>query len=127
MAHETKHSTEHPANGQSHAHHSISATTCLLVFAALVVGTVATVWTASMDLGAFNTPVALAIAVGKATLIILYFMHVLYSKWLTRTVVIGSFFFLLVLFGLTFSDYLTREKTHEIPSLYSSDPILKQQ
>ncbi|MCS7079328.1 MAG: cytochrome C oxidase subunit IV family protein [Chloracidobacterium sp.] len=127
MAHETNHHTGHQTHGGDHAHHSISAATCLRVFAALVIGTVATVWTASMDLGPFNTPVALAIAVAKATLIILYFMHVLYSKWLTRTVVIGSFFFLLVLFGLTFSDYLTREKTHEIPSLYSSDPILKQQ
>ncbi|OYT71269.1 MAG: oxidase [Chloracidobacterium sp. CP2_5A] len=127
MAHETTPHNEHLANGQGHAHHSISPATCLLVFAALVIGTVATVWTASMDLGVLNTPVALSIAVAKATLIILYFMHVLYSKWLTRMVVIGSFFFLIVLFGLTFADYLTREKTPEIPSLYSSDPILKQQ
>ncbi|WP_249399287.1 cytochrome C oxidase subunit IV family protein [Chloracidobacterium thermophilum] len=127
MGQATQQPATHHANGHSHAHPTISPATYLLVLAALVIGTVVTVWTASMDLGAFNTPVALAIAIGKATLIILYFMHIRYSTWLTRTVVIGSFFFLIVLFGLTFADYLTREKTHEIPSLYSPDPILKQQ
>ncbi|MGQ9898372.1 MAG: cytochrome C oxidase subunit IV family protein [Acidobacteriota bacterium] len=117
----------HPANGHHSAHPTISPATYLIVLVALVAGTVITVWTASIDLGVFNTPVALAIAIGKAALIILYFMHIRYSTWLTRTVVIGSFFFLIVLFGLTFADYFTREKTQGIPSLYSPDPILEQQ
>lgn len=110
MGQATQQPATHHANGHSHAHPTISPATYLLVLVALVIGTVVTVWTASMDLGAFNTPVALAIAIGKAALIILYFMHIRYSTWLTRTVVIGSFFFLIVLFGLTFADYFTREK-----------------
>ncbi len=125
MAEAKEHAGTHHAT--DHTHPTVSPVTYLVVLAALIIGTVVTVWTASMDLGALNTPVALAIAIGKATLIILYFMHVRYSTWLTRTVVIGSFFFLIVLFGLTFSDYLTREKTHGIPAIYSPDPILQQQ
>ena len=57
-----------------------------------------------------GTPtVALAIAVVKAALVILWFMHVLYSPRLTWIVGrLASFLWLAVLFVLTFSDYLTR-------------------
>lgn len=78
------------------------------VFAALLVLTFLTVWVSRIDLGAFNTTVALAIAVVKAGLVILFFMHVIHSTRLTWVVVLGSFLWLGVLFVLTFSDYLTR-------------------
>ena len=52
--------------------------------------------------------VAMAIAVVKATVVILWFMHVIHSPRLTWIVVISSFLWLGVLFVLTFSDYLTR-------------------
>jgi len=78
------------------------------VFAVLMVGTYLTVQAAYFDLGAFNTVVAVGIAVIKATLVVLFFMHVKYSTRLTWAVVAGSLFWLGILFVLTFGDYLTR-------------------
>lgn len=55
--------------------------------------------------------VATAIATVKATLILLYFMHVRYSRPLIWVVAVGGLFWLGILFGLTFSDYLTRTQS----------------
>ena len=63
---------------------------------------------AFLDLGPFNTVAALVIAVFKATLVVLFFMHVKYSTRLTWAVVVGSVFWLGILLVLTMSDYLTR-------------------
>ena len=78
------------------------------IFGALMVLTTITVAVAFIDLGALNFPVALGIAIFKATLVILFFMHVKYSSQLTKLVCGGAFFFLVILFGLTMSDYLSR-------------------
>jgi cytochrome c oxidase subunit 4 len=79
-----------------------------LVFAALMAFTAITVAAAFVDLGPLNAATALAIAVTKATLVVLYFMHVRYSTRLTWLVVLGGVFWLGILLVLTFSDYLTR-------------------
>ena len=60
-------------------HHIVPLKTYMLIFAALLVGTVITVAIAFVDLGFLNTPVAILIAMVKATLVIWYFMHVKYS------------------------------------------------
>jgi cytochrome c oxidase subunit 4 len=78
------------------------------VFAALMVFTAMTVMVAFINLGAFNFPIALGIAITKATLVILFFMHAKYSSRLTKLVVVSGFFFLIVLFGLTMADYTSR-------------------
>ena len=52
--------------------------------------------------------VALTIAMSKALLVVLFFMHVRYSTRLTWVVVVASIFWLGILLALTFSDYLTR-------------------
>jgi cytochrome c oxidase subunit IV len=79
------------------------------VFFALLVGTGLTVFAATLDLGKFNATVALGIATVKATLVALFFMHVWHaSEKLTKLVVIAALFFLLLLLGLTMSDYATR-------------------
>ena len=78
------------------------------IFGALMVGTAVTVVAAFIDLGPLNFPVALAIAITKATLVVLFFMHVRYSSRLTWAVVVGSVFWLGILLVLTFADYLTR-------------------
>jgi cytochrome c oxidase subunit 4 len=72
--------------------------------------TALTVFAANIDLGSekINTTVALAIAVTKAMLVVLYFMHVRYSSRLTWVVVAGGFLWLLIMIGLTMSDYLSR-------------------
>ncbi len=78
------------------------------IFGILMLGTYLTVQIAFFDLGRLNTVVALTIAVLKATLVVLFFMHVKYSTRLTWAVVLGSIFWLGIMFVLTMSDYLTR-------------------
>jgi len=78
------------------------------IFAILMFCTYLTVQIAFLDLGPFNAVAALAIAVFKAVLVVLFFMHVKYSSRLTWAVVIGSVFWFGILIALTLSDYLTR-------------------
>jgi cytochrome c oxidase subunit 4 len=78
------------------------------VFAALLVGTGLTVAVAFVDLGALNNVLMLGIAMTKALLVILFFMHVRWSSRLTWVVAASGFVWLLILFGITMSDYLTR-------------------
>ena len=78
------------------------------IFAILLFCTYLTVQIAFFDLGALNTVAALGIAGVKATLVVLFFMHLKYSSRLTWVVVIGSVFWFAILLTLTFSDYLTR-------------------
>ena len=90
--------------------HIVSKKVYFLIFAALMVLTILTVVAANYDLGSekINTVVALAIAVTKAMLVVLYFMHVRYSSRLTWVVVAGGFLWLVIMVGLTLSDYLSR-------------------
>ena len=90
--------------------HIVSKKVYYVIFGALMVLTALTVWVANIDLGSekLNTVVALAIAVTKAMLVVLYFMHVRYSSRLTWVVVAGGFLWLLIMVGLTLSDYLSR-------------------
>jgi cytochrome c oxidase subunit 4 len=78
------------------------------IFAILIFCTYLTVQAAFIDMGVFNTVVALTIAVFKATIVVLFFMHVKYSPKLTWLVVIGSIFWLGILLVMTLGDYLTR-------------------
>jgi len=78
------------------------------IFLTLIALTALTVSAAFVNLGVLSFAVAMMIAITKATLVILYFMHVRYSTRLTWLVIGAGFFFLLILFGLTMSDYLTR-------------------
>jgi cytochrome c oxidase subunit 4 len=89
-------------------HHVVPVRVYLAVFAALMVFTAVTVAAAFVDLGALNNVVMLAIAVVKATLVVMFFMHVRYSTRLIPVVVFGGVFFLLVMFGITMSDYVSR-------------------
>ncbi len=80
----------------------------LLVFAALMVFTAITVWAAFLEFGPFNNVVAMAIAVTKATLVVLFFMHVKYSTRLTKLIVAGGFIWLGLMFLFTLADYMNR-------------------
>ena len=79
-----------------------------LIFAALMVGTLLTVLVAKFDLGPLNNIVMLTVACAKALLVVLFFMHVRWSTRLTWVVAASGFVWLLILFGLTLSDYMTR-------------------
>jgi cytochrome c oxidase subunit IV len=90
--------------------HIVSRTVYFAIFGALLLGTLLTVVMAKVDLGAnLNTVVALTIAVVKATLVVLYFMHVRYSSRLTWVIVASGIFWLGILFVLTLSDYGSRK------------------
>jgi cytochrome c oxidase subunit 4 len=88
--------------------HVSPKSTYLTIFGGLMILTGVTVGVAFVNLGAMNLPVALAIAVTKATLVALFFMHVKYSSRLTKLVVGMAFFFLFTLFTLTMTDYMSR-------------------
>ena len=89
-----------------HAHPTIR--TFVMVWIALLILTAVTVGVATLDLGPFNAIVALTIATIKALLVMLFFMELRYSTALTKVAVVSAIFFLMLLVGLTLSDYLTR-------------------
>jgi cytochrome c oxidase subunit IV len=87
----------------------VSLATYLVVFALLMILLVVTVVAAFViNLGNANILVALTIAIIKAALVVLYFMHVKYASRLTKIFVSAAFLWLMVLFALTFGDYMTR-------------------
>jgi cytochrome c oxidase subunit IV len=92
----------------SEGHHVAPTSLYLSIFAALLVGTGLTVVVAFFDLGFMNNVVMLTIACAKAILVILFFMHVRWSSRLTWVVAASGFFWLLIMFSITMSDYLTR-------------------
>jgi cytochrome c oxidase subunit 4 len=99
------------AHEHSHAHPHVHVTPLpvyLAVFATLMVLTAVTVAVAYVDLGAFNKVVALGIASFKATIVVQYFMHVKHASRLTKLMVVSGFFFLVILIGLTMTDYGSR-------------------
>ncbi len=80
----------------------------LTVFIGLGILTTLTVFAAHQEMGLLNTPVALAIAISKASLVVWFFMGVRYNTPLTKVAVVSGFLWLLILFGLTLGDYLSR-------------------
>lgn len=103
-------SPTHAASAQPHTngHHVAPVSLYLVIFAALIVGTVLTVVVAKFDLGPLNNIVMLTVACAKALLVVLYFMHVRWSTRLTWVVAASGFFWLIIMFTLTMQDYMTR-------------------
>ena len=90
--------------------HIVSVRVYITIFLALLVGTALTVVAAFFDFPwRLNTIVALTIATAKATLVVLYFMHVRYSTRLIWVIVASALFWMALLFGFTLSDYFTRD------------------
>lgn len=79
-----------------------------LIFITLLVFTFVTIEVSRHDFGEWNTVIALTIAVFKATLVVLYFMHLRYVERLTWIVVASGILMLGILLVLTLSDYLAR-------------------
>jgi cytochrome c oxidase subunit 4 len=92
-------------------HHEPSLPTYYAVFGGLIGLTLLTVAAAYAEFlpTAWHTPVALAIAGAKATLVLMFFMHLWYGPRLTWLIAFGSLVWLAIMFGLTFADYLTRK------------------
>jgi cytochrome c oxidase subunit 4 len=96
------------SNGHANGHHVASVQFYLVIFGALIVGTLLTVVVAKFDLGPFNNIVMLTVACAKALLVVLYFMHVRWGTRLTMVVAASGFFWLLILFTITMADYASR-------------------
>jgi cytochrome c oxidase subunit IV len=88
--------------------HLVRRRTYLAIFGALLALTALTTFVAFFDLGALNPAVAMTIAVVKATLVVLFFMHLRHSDHVTWIVAGAAVFWLLILFVLILSDYLWR-------------------
>jgi cytochrome c oxidase subunit 4 len=89
--------------------HTMSVGMYYGIWITLLILTGVTAGVSFIDLGPFNTIVALVIATFKALLVVLFFMHVKYaSEKLTKTVIIAAIFWLMLLLGLSLTDYLSR-------------------
>ncbi len=80
----------------------------LAVFATLLCLTGVTVYVAFAELGPMATPIALGIAGTKASLVILYFMHVKYETRLIGLYAASGFAVLLVMFAITMGEFAGR-------------------
>ena len=96
-------------------HHIVPLKIYFLIFFALIIGTVITVAVAFVDIGILNTPLALIIALAKASLVILFFMHVKYSPKLVGLFAVAGFLWLGIMLALTMQDYYTRGWHQQAP------------
>jgi cytochrome c oxidase subunit 4 len=89
--------------------HIVTSKLYWTIWIVLICLTGLTAWIATVDLGPFNTVVALVIASIKATIVALFFMHVKYtSEKLTKMVIVSALFWLFILLSLSMADYATR-------------------
>lgn len=101
--------SESAAHGHQVVHeHIVPVSTYLAVFITLLIATGVTTWVAFQDLGNWNVVVALAIAFCKATLVVLFFMHLRYNKGLSRIILVGGLFWLGIMITFTLADELSR-------------------
>lgn len=92
-----------------HSEHIVPASLYWLIWAILIAATFLTAWIATIDLGPFNTVVALFIATCKASIVVLIFMGVKYThEKMTKPLLIGAIFWLLLLLVLSLTDYASR-------------------
>jgi cytochrome c oxidase subunit IV len=89
-------------------HHIVSPVTYLIIFFSLLVGTALTIGASYLEMGPWNPVVAIAIAVVKATLVVLFFMHIKYSSKLMKLTVGAGVFTFLILVGMSLADYISR-------------------
>ena len=88
--------------------HIVPVRVYVAVFLTLIAMTWVTAWISTVDLGPFNIYVALSIAIFKASLVILFFMHVKYQSNLIKITVGAGFFTFLALVTMTLLDYISR-------------------
>lgn len=123
----------HEASTHTEGHHVVPLSVHGRVFAALMVLLIITLAAAAVDFhkvlgpsfGWLNISIAVFIAVVKAALVILYFMHVRYSSRMTWVFAGAAFVFVGIMFGLTLSDYFTRDwlEDGKTPQIYTIDEM----
>jgi cytochrome c oxidase subunit 4 len=105
VAHTHEHGHDH---GAGHADHIVPKKIYVAVFVALIVLTWVTTGVSTLDLGRLNIYVALSIAIFKASLVLLFFMHVKYGTRLTKMIVLSGIYWLILLLFIAMSDLWTR-------------------
>lgn len=104
------------ADHAEHSEHIVSSGLYWLIFIILIICTGLTAWIATVDLGPFNTVVALVIATFKASLVVLIFMHVKYTgERMTKAILISALFWLLLLLVLSLADFSSRGQGRLVP------------
>lgn len=97
------------ADAHEHDDHGHSLRPYVLVLLGLLGLTILTVAVAYIDFGhPWSDLVALAIALTKASLVVIFFMHVKGSTTLIKIAAAGGFFWMMIFFALILSDILTR-------------------
>lgn len=94
--------------------HLVPPKILITVFVALVFLTGATYWVTFIDLGPLNLWIAMAIAFVKATLVVMFFMHLKYDRTFNIVFFIGSLAFIALFIGLSMTD-TAAYKSHMIP------------
>src|SRR5207245_4399600 len=90
------------------AEHIVTKKQYSYVFGILLVLTLVTTYAGMKDLGPLNVVVALVIAVIKASLVVLFFMHIYWSTKLNKIVVVSGIAWLGLLLWLTVTDFMSR-------------------
>jgi cytochrome c oxidase subunit 4 len=115
--------TSHSAATEPLAHarpHAVPARVLLGVFVALLLLTAATVSATHIDLGPWNVALALGIAVVKATLVLLYFMHLRYERLFYAIILTCALLFIMLFITLALTD--TTQYQHELRAAQTAEP-----
>jgi cytochrome c oxidase subunit IV len=110
MAHHNPHSNPQVSHEgtEHHTEHIVPMGVYISVFLALVALTWVTTFVSTVDLGRLNIFVALSIAIFKASLVLLFFMHVKYGTRLTKMIVLSGIYWLFLLLFIVMMDLWTR-------------------
>lgn len=109
------HGHGHDDHGHGGVGHVVSPATLLLTWVALLIGTVLTVAITYVDLGAFSVWLALGVAVAKASLVALYFMHLRWDSLFNGVVLIAALLFLMAFIGVAMMDTAEYQDAFELP------------
>jgi cytochrome c oxidase subunit IV len=101
------HSKQAHAAEAGHGHGGIGR--YVFIWLTLLAFTILTVVTGQIDLGAANIYVAMLIATTKATLVVLFFMHLWDEGGVNRLIFVSSIIFALVMMLGIFGDLMTRQ------------------
>jgi len=95
-------------HGEAHAHgfaHTATVKVLTRTFIALMILTLLTVGATRIDLGGnYNLALAMAIAVVKATLVVLFFMHLRYDRLFHSVIIVGGLLFAALFIGFALMD-----------------------
>ncbi len=95
-------------SGGTHHEHHMGVKEYLWVFGGLMLLLFLTLQVATWELGPFNILVAMAVAIAKTALVMMFFMHLKFSSKLITLFAVAAFFWLSIMFILTMGDYYSR-------------------